>query len=337
MRGADYFEKGSDMHSVIFEEFGSPAQVLKLAERPKPEPGPGEVRVRMVMSAIHNHDLMIIAGQYGMKPELPAVPGTEAVGVVDALGAGVTALKVGQRVCGGGSAMWAEYFVAGAASLIALPDAVPDETACQLIAMPISAFRLVEELEVKAGDWIIQNAANGAVGKMLAGFAAERGINVVNLVRRDAAIAELQEVGIGNAISTEQDGWEERIRDLTKGAPIVRGLDSIGGDGPDALLSVMADESVLYFFGALSGRKLRITPANVLFKRATIKGFWAAKPSTLVSPQAIGAMIGELVRRAASGQLRLPVAEVFPLAQAAAAAGASDEPGRRGKIALRGS
>src|SRR3978361_2400525 len=98
------------MRSVIFEQFGEPAKVLTLTERPMPEPGPGQVRVRMVLSPIHNHDLMIIAGKYGYKPPLPAVPGTEAVGVVEALGEGVTNLKVGQRVCGGGSQMWAEYF-----------------------------------------------------------------------------------------------------------------------------------------------------------------------------------------------------------------------------------
>ncbi|HEV7719551.1 MAG TPA: zinc-binding dehydrogenase, partial [Arsenicitalea sp.] len=261
-------------------------------------------------------------------------PGTEATGVVDALGDGVTHLKVGQRVCGGGSAMWAEYYLANAATLVPLPDAVPDETGCQLIAMPLSTFRLIEELAVKPGDWIIQNAANGAVGKLLAQFAAERGINVINLVRREAAVAELQVLGIGNAVSTEHADWPARVAELSKGAPIVRGLDSIGGTATDQLLDVMAELSTLYFFGSLSQQKLQLSPENVLFKRQTIKGFWAAKPTDTVSPQAIGQMIGELVKRAASGQLRLPVAEVFDISKAAEAAAASDVPGRAGKIAL---
>lgn len=322
------------MRSVIFEQFGKPSAVLKLAERPLPEPGAGQVRVRMTMSAIHNHDLMIIEGKYGYKPPLPAVPGTEAVGVVDALGEGVTTLRLEQRVCGGGSAMWADYFVAGAGGLIALPDAVPDTTACQLVAMPLSAWRLFEELAVKPGDWIIQNAANGAVGKMLAERATERGVRTLNLVRRDAAIGELQALGIGDAVSTEHPGWEQRILDITKGAPIVRGLDSVGGLATDELLSVMGDQATLYYFGSLSQQKIQLTADNLLFKRQTIKGFWAAKPSDTLSPAAIGEMIGELVKRAADGRLTLPVAASFDLGDAAEAAEASDVPGRLGKVVL---
>lgn len=101
------------MRSVVFESFGKPSEVLTLAERPQPVPGAGEVRVRMRMSPIHNHDLAIVSGTYGYKPPLPAVPGTEAVGVVDALGEGVTHLKTGQRVMlAGASATWAECFLA---------------------------------------------------------------------------------------------------------------------------------------------------------------------------------------------------------------------------------
>ncbi|HTJ56619.1 MAG TPA: zinc-binding dehydrogenase [Devosiaceae bacterium] len=324
------------MRSVVFERFGKPEEVLEVKQRPVPDPGPGQVRVKLLLSPIHNHDLMIISGTYGMLPQLPAVPGTEAVGIVDALGEGVTNLKAGQRVCGGASAVWAEYFLADAARLIAVPDAIPDETACQLIAMPLSAWRLFEELEVKPGDWIIQNVANGAVGKLIARRAMERGVNVVNLVRREAAVAELAALGIPNAVSTAKPGWQNRVAALTGGAPIIRGLDSIGGSAPEQMLSLMGEKSVLYLFGALSGEKLAIDPGIILYRQAMVKGFWAAKPSDTVSPERMGELIGELVQRAASGELRLPVAEVFDLADAAKAAAASNVPGRPGKIVLRG-
>src|SRR3569833_4433713 len=98
------------MKSVVFYEFGSPGKVLRIEERPMPEPGPGQVRVRMLLSPIHNHDLMIVAGRYGYKPPLPHVPGTEALGIVDKLGEGVANLKVGQRVSGGASVVWAVFF-----------------------------------------------------------------------------------------------------------------------------------------------------------------------------------------------------------------------------------
>ena len=325
------------MKSVVFDEYGSPGKVLRIEERPLPEPGPGQVRVRMLLSPIHNHDLMIVTGHYGYKPPPPHVPGTEALGIVDKLGEGVANLKLGQRVTGGASAAWADYYLASAQSLVPLPDGIDDGTACQLVSMPVSAFRLLIELEMQPGDWLVQNAANGAVGKMLAKLAAEKGIRVLNLVRRDDAVAELAAEGIGDAVSTALEDWRDRARAVTNGAPITRALDSVGGRAADDLMDLVAEEGWLISFGALSGRPLQISPDNLLFKRAIVKGFWAAKPSRIVTPEQIRGAIGDFVRRAAAGTLKLPIAEVFDLADAAKAASAHNEAGRPGKIALRGS
>jgi NADPH:quinone reductase-like Zn-dependent oxidoreductase len=322
------------MRSVSYSRFGDATEVLELLERDLPQPGPGQVRIKLVLSPIHNHDLMTIKGVYGVKPELPSVPGTEAVGVVDALGEGVANLTVGQRVMGGANAAWAEYYLGDAARVIAVPDSVDDATACQLISMPLSAKMLLADLDVKAGDWIIQNAANGAVGKLLNQFADEAGVHVVNLVRRDAGVAELAALGIGNTVSTAGDDWRDQVKAITKGAPIVRGLDSIGGEGPEALLSVMAEHSEVVSFGNLSGKKLTLSSEMILFKQAVVRGFWGAKPRA--GAEAIGRMIGELVTAAASGELKLEVDGVFGLDQAKEAARASGEPGRKGKVAIKG-
>ncbi len=325
------------MKAVVFEEFGSPRKVLRLVERPMPEPGPGQVRVKLVLSPIHNHDLMIITGHYGFKPQLPHVPGTEALGVVDKLGEGVTNLRVGQRVTGGASAAWAEYYLANAQSLVPVPDGVDEATACQLVSMPLSAFRLLGELEVKPGEWVAQNAANGAVGKIVAKLAAEQGVRVLNIVRREEAVAELAAEGIGDAVSSEHEDWQQRARAITGGAPIRRALDSVAGRASDELLDLVAEEGWLISFGALSGRPVTINADNLLFKRAVVKGFWAAKPSTFHTPEQIRAALLDFVRRAAEGSLKLPIAEVFSLEQAAEAAEASNAKGRQGKIAIRGS
>lgn len=322
------------MRSVSYSRFGDPTEVLELVERATPQPGPGQVRVKLLLSPIHNHDLMTIAGKYGVKPALPAVPGTEAVGVVDGLGAGVETLAVGQRVMGGVGAAWAEYYLADAARLIAVPDSIDDATACQLISMPLSAKMLLADLKVTAGDWIIQNAANGAVGKLLNQFAAEAGVKVVNLVRRDAGVAELAALGIGNTVSTAAADWREQVSALTGGAPIVRGLDSIGGDGPEALLSVAAERAEVISFGNLSGQKITLSSDTILFKQATVRGFWMARSAA--GGEAIGKAIGELVTAAASGKLTLEVDGIYGLDQARAAMRASGEPGRKGKVALRG-
>ena len=155
------------MQSVVIDRFGEPADVVHLGERPLPEPGPGEARVRMTLSPIHNHDLAIVRGVYGYRPALPAVPGTEALGLIDALGEGVQHLRLGQRVASASAqAAWAECFISPAAKLVPVPDALPDEAACQLLAMPLSALMLLEDMRLQPGQWIVQNAAYGAVGKV---------------------------------------------------------------------------------------------------------------------------------------------------------------------------
>ncbi|WEK04420.1 MAG: zinc-binding dehydrogenase [Candidatus Devosia phytovorans] len=322
------------MRSVSYSQFGKASDVLELAEREMPQPEPGQVRVRMTLSPIHNHDLMTIKGVYGVRPELPSVPGTEAVGVVDALGEGVDNLKIGQRVMGGAGATWAEYYLANAATSIAVPDCVDDATACQLISMPLSAKMILADLKVGKGDWIIQNAANGAVGKLLNHFAAEAGVHVINLVRRDGGVAEMAALGIGNVVSTEAEDWRDKVAAIAKDAPIVRGLDSIGGEGPEALLSVMAPRSEVVSFGNLSGQKITLSSNAILFKQAVVRGFWGAQNN--FPREAIGRMIGELVQSAAKGTLKLEVDGVFGLDQARDAARASDEPGRKGKVAIKG-
>ena len=115
------------MRAVIHHRFGEPSEVLGVEDVPTPEPGAGQVRVRLLASPIHNHDLWTVRGDYGYKPELPARAGTEAAGVVDALGEGVENVRVGQRVATGGTfGAWAEYFVAGAAGLVPVPEDLPD-------------------------------------------------------------------------------------------------------------------------------------------------------------------------------------------------------------------
>lgn len=324
------------MKSVVFGDYGSPRQVLRVEDVPMPEPKAGQVRVRLVLSPIHNHDLMIVTGHYGVKPPLPHHPGTEALGIVDKLGPGVTDITVGDRVTGGASGAWSEYYLASAAGLVVVPPSIDDATACQLTSMPMSAVRLLADLDVKPGDWIAQNAANGAVGKMLAKLAEEQGIHVLNIVRREDAVAELAAEGIGDVISTEHAGWQDRARALTQGAGIIRAVDSIGGRASDELMDLVAEGGRLVSFGALSGRPLQVSADNLLFKRTTISAFWAAKPDQKLSPAELGAARAGLVQRAADGRLKFPIAEVFPLDQAAEAAEASTIKGRQGKIALRG-
>ena len=324
------------MRSVIHSSFGNPAEVLQVADRPTPNPGAGQVRIKSTLSPIHNHDLWTVRGQYGYKPQLPAVGGTEVAGVIDAIGEGVERVKVGQRVVVAGiHEAWADYVVAPAAAVIPLPEAVSDEVGCQLIAMPLSAVMLLEYLHLEPGQWFIQNTANGAVGKTLAMLANARGINGVNLVRREAGIAELAEVGIGNAVSTESEGWKERVRGLVGDAALAAGVDSVGGDASGDIFGLLGENGTLVSFGAMSGQPMRLNSGDAIFKQASVKGFWASKISEVTSGADKARMIGELLTLAASGELKLPVDAVFDVENAAQATAASEKSARKGKVLLR--
>ncbi|MBU4464922.1 MAG: zinc-binding dehydrogenase [Actinobacteria bacterium] len=323
------------MRALIHSTFGEASEVLEVAERPMPEPGAGEVRVRTVLAAIHNHDLWTIRGTYGFKPELPAASGTEAVGVVDALGAGVDSLQIGQRVVTGGTfGVWSEYFVTKAAGLIPVPDVISDETAAQLVAMPFSALSLLDFLEVESGDWIVQNTANGAVGKLVAQFATSRGVRVLGLVRRDAGVDELAALGIHDVVSTASADWRERAAVILAGDAPRAAVDSVGGSSAGDLLSLLGEGGTLVSFGAMDSGALKISSGDLIFKQATVKGFWGSKVSQTMDAAKRGALFGELIQRIGSGEVELPVEAVFPFEEARAAAAASAKPGRAGKVLL---
>ena len=319
------------MRAVIYTSFGDPTSVLELGERPSPEPGPGQARVSMRRAAIHNHDLWTVRGSYGTRPPLPAVGGSEAAGVVDAIGEGVTNVKVGDRVAGFGLGTWCEAFVTIAAGLVPLPDTITDDVGCQLVAMPLSAMALLDTYAVDPPDFIVQNAANGAVGKTLAKLAKARGKNVIHLVRSDDAIRELADQGVEGAISTALPDWRDRVKATLNGGKIRCAIDSIGGKSSGDLCSLIAPGGKLVAFGSMSGEPMQLDTGPFIFKQVVLEGFWLSKQNA-VSPEKWREMVGELVKLASTGVLDLPVAGVFPLDRAKEAAAASAKSGRNGKV-----
>ncbi|KRB76457.1 NADPH:quinone oxidoreductase [Nocardioides sp. Root190] len=324
------------MRAVMHHEFGDPADVLGVEEIDVPEPGPGEVRLRTLLAAIHNHDLWTIRGSYGFKPEMPARAGTEAVAVVEAVGEGVDHLAVGQRVASGGTfGAWAEQFIARAGGLIPVPDGLSDEVAAQLVSMPFSAISLLESLDLAPGDWLVQNAANGAVGRMVAQLGAARGINVVGLVRRSAGVEELAAHDIGRIVATDTDDWAEHVRAIVGDAPIKVGVDSVGGRASGEVLSLLAESGTLVVFGAMQSPTMEISSGDVIFKQATVKGFWGSTVSRTMPADQRRALFGELIQRIGEGSLTLPVDTIYSFDEVRTAAAANMEPGRTGKILLR--
>ena len=324
------------MQSLIHERFGEPEEVLHLANQPVPELQADQVRIRTLLAPIHHHDLWTVRGRYGYKPSFPAIGGSEAVGIIDAIGAEVEHLQVGQRVAVASvHGTWAEYFIAPSRMVIPLPDAIPDEVAAQLIAMPLSALMLLEFLQVNTDDWIIQNTANGTVGKTLAMLAQSRGVHSINLVRRDEAVAELQALGIQHVVAADQADWREQVKAMHGGQPLMAGVDSIGGAASGELLALLSENGLLVSFGSMSGEAMQIASGDLIFKQATVKGFWASAVNKQLPAERKKALIVELLTLAAQKKLALPVEGVFSFEQIHSAALKAVEGARQGKVLLK--
>lgn len=324
------------MRSALYHHFGEPSDVLRLGDSPIPEPAINEVRIKTILAPIHNHDLSTIRGTYGYRPPLPAIGGSEAVGVIDAVGKKVKSLKVGQRVSVANvHNTWADYFIAPKHLVFPIPDSLSDEVAAQLIAMPLSALMLLEFLELRYGEWVIHNAANGAVGKNLAILAADRGIKTISIVRRKDAVDELKKLGIENVVSTDDEDWQEQILAITGKQPITGAIDSIGGEASGELLSLLGTGGTIVAFSALSGEPMALNSGQLLFKEAAAKGFWGTKTSVNMDIDRKRRLLNELIERASSGKLHLPVEAIYDLSEVTKAVSKEVQSGKNGKVLLK--
>ena len=311
------------MIALQYARFGDPADVVQAVDIPVPEPGEGQTVLRMVRSPIHNHDLATIRGVYGYKPRLPATGGSECLATIS-----------GKRFACMTPGTWANEVIANTASLVPIPDAIDDDRACQLLAMPLSTVVLFDELHTQPGMWIAQTAANGAVGKLLMLLAQKHGVNIVNFVRRDAAADELRHYGAQHVVVTAHDGWQQRARTLTGGEGFARIVDSVAGPESLELQRLLAPFGELVIFGALSGAALKFDPGMMIAQESTVRGFWM---NTWMQRASEGDRVDAMQRvfaLALSGELPLPVAGIYPLRDAAQALRAAEAPARGGKILL---
>ncbi|MDP2732217.1 MAG: zinc-binding dehydrogenase [Hoeflea sp.] len=324
------------MKAATYTKFGEPADVLVVKDVARPDPKAGEVLVRTILSPIHNHDLWTIRGTYGYKPELPALGGSEAVGIIEAVGDGVDAAMIGKRIVNAGKiGTWADYFTAPVDGVLPLPDGIGDAAGAQLLAMPFSALALLEFLNVKAGDWVVQTAANGAVGKIFADLARARGIRTVNLVRRAEAVAELEALGMENVLSTGQDGWQKRAREIVGKEGARAAIDSVGGPIAADLADLLGVNGLLVVFGTATGVPLELRAGSMITNHLTVKGFWGSRVISEMPAEEKTRLITELVTLAAHGKLHLPSGGEFSLDNVVDAVKASLTPGRSGKILIR--
>ncbi|MCB1552860.1 MAG: zinc-dependent alcohol dehydrogenase family protein [Xanthomonadales bacterium] len=309
-----------------------PQDLIEAVSCAVPALAAGQALIEVLAAPINPSDVLTITGQYGVLPPLPAIGGNEGVGRVAALGPGTAGPPVGQTVLlpvGCGS--WSTHVVAEAKRLMPLPnDADPKQLAMMTVNPPTALLMLREFVDLQAGDWVIQNAANSGVGSYLMQIAASRGLKTVNIVRRDTAVAGVQAEG-GDVVLVDGDHLAKRVAEATGGAKVRLGIDAVGGAATDRLASCLAEGGVLVNYGMMSGEPCQVSPANFVFRDVTLRGFWLAKWFRSATPAQQMEVFGDIAQRIASGALHTRIAATFTvdeIKQAVALAAAGERDGK---------
>jgi len=264
------------LHAYDFDGYDS----LTLEERRTPRPGKGEVLVRMAASPINPADLAFMHGLYGVKKPLPVVPGVEGCGVVVATGGGLMARRLlGKRVAcaaGDGDGAWAEYVVAPALQCAPLPADVGDEQGAMSIVNPYTAWAQITIARQSRMRAIIQTTAAGALGRMVIRLGKRRGVQVINIVRRDSQVKALQAIGADYVLNSEAPDFDAQVRELSRQLNARLAFDSLAGSMTGRLLAAMPPHSRVVVYGGLSMEPIQVTPGDLIFNQRSIEGFYLA-------------------------------------------------------------
>ncbi|HEY2070497.1 MAG TPA: quinone oxidoreductase [Rhizomicrobium sp.] len=240
------------MKAIRFEKTGGP-EVLQWVDVDLPPPGPGQVRVRHSAVGVNFIDTYHRSGLY--KLPLPSGLGSEAAGVVEVLGEGVTALKVGDRVgYAGAIGAYSEANNVLAEKLIKLPGDVSDETAAAALLKGMTAqYLLLRVYPVKRGETIVLHSAAGGVGLIAGQWAKHLGAHVIGTVGSDEKVALAKGHGCEHVLNLSTGDWPKRVREITKGEGVPVVFDSIGKDTWSGSLDCLAVRGMMVSFGNSSG------------------------------------------------------------------------------------
>jgi NADPH2:quinone reductase len=321
------------MRAVRLEEFGGP-DVLVARDVDTPEPAPGEVLVRLSASGVNFVDIYHRTGRYQVP--LPFVPGVEGVGVVTAVGAGVTEPAVGRRVGWvNRPGTYAENATVPADEAIPLPDGMTDETAAAVLLQGITAQYLTHSCHaVRPGEDILVHAAAGGTGALITQVATALGARVIGTVSTPEKENVAREAGAAEIIRYAEgvDDVPRRVRELTGGRGVAAVYDGVGAATFEASLASLSRRGTLVYFGAASGLVppfdlARLGAGSHLVTRPTLGDFIADRTELL-------ARAADVFGWVAAGRLRVAVSARFPLRDAAAAHRALESRRTTGKLLL---
>jgi NADPH:quinone reductase-like Zn-dependent oxidoreductase len=330
------------MRALVFDRFGDPTDVLQLRDVPPVEPGRGEVRVRMRAAPINPSDLLVVRGRYGRLPALPATPGFEGVGVIDAVGPGWIAklrrLRPGRRVAvlNGAGGNWQDAVIIPARMAVPVPDDLPDEQIASFFVNPATALAMTRHvLCVPPGAWLLQNAAGSALGRMIIRLGRHMGFRTINVVRRREAMDELRELGANEVLCSAEEDIPGRVRDITEGAGVPCALDAVGGSAGLDLVRSLGNHGRLLVYGTLSGEPIPLELRLLMVGQKGVQGFWLSEWARDQGVLTMLRLFSNIIHLMRAGVLTTPVGASYPLDEWRSAVQQAERPGHAGKVLLR--
>ncbi|WP_043803562.1 NADPH:quinone oxidoreductase family protein [Deinococcus gobiensis] len=306
------------MRAMVVERLGPP-DVMELREVPRPEPGPGEVRLKVEAVGINFADVLAVAGEYLTRTRVPYTPGMEFAGVVDAVGEGVQGVEVGTRVASlGGRGGLAEYALSPAAALIPVPQGL---SGAQAAAFPVSYFTAYHGLKTlgrgEAGEWVLVQAAAGALGTASIQLAKAMGLHVVAMASTEEKLGLARDLGADVTLLQDDPDRVKKVREAAggKGVPLI--LEVVGGARFQESLEMAANLGRIIVIGNASREPANLRPVELMKRNVTVTGLWLSSlmPDAELTRQAAQA----LTPLVASGQVTPQIGPTYGLAESARA------------------
>jgi NADPH2:quinone reductase len=304
------------MKAVLCSDWGKPSD-LALAEVETPEPSPGHVRIAVAACGINFADLLMVAGKYQVRPPLPFSPGLEVAGRVDALGDGVTGLRIGDRVaayCAYGG--FAEAVVVPAGNCVPLSGHIDDVTAAGfMVAYGTSHVALALRAQLAPGEILLVHGASGGVGLTAVELGRHMGATVIATAGSDEKLELAATYGAEHLINYREEDFVARVKEITdgRGADVV--YDPVGGNIFERSLRCTAWEGRILVIGFASGQ-IPTAPCNyLLVKNISVVGVhWGAYAER--DPATLASSLSTLFGWHADGALRPHVSQTVPLERA---------------------
>ncbi|MER3554005.1 MAG: NADPH:quinone oxidoreductase [Meiothermus sp.] len=306
------------MRAILVTRTGGP-EVLELTEMPTPTPGPGQVLLKVGAVGLNFADILNVAGEYFTQPKLPMVPGMEFAGTVEALGEGVSGVQKGQLVAAlAGTGGFAEYAAVSARVVLPVP---ANLSAAEAAAVPVSYytayFSLKTQAQAKPGEWVLVQAAAGALGTASIQIAKAMGLKVIALASSEAKLELSRSLGADVTLLNTRDNLVDAVRDATGNHGVDVLMEVVGGPGFAASLKMLAYRGRLLVIGSASRKMAQFHPVVLMKGNQSVIGVWLTPfVGDAVLMAEATAFLSPLL---ASGQVKPMVGERFGLEDAAKA------------------